>query len=108
MSWLRRWRPPTDPYVQVQVAPADPEVVKLIEALGGTVTPPVPPRLFHMGGVPCWEAPLPPWWHRCYVHTYSLEGQPMERCPCGSTCYDHVGETSAHIWFDKNDRRRGR
>lgn len=52
----------------------------------------------HVGGVPYYEAPLPPRLHRCRPWTVNARLD-VERCPCGSRRIDRGR------WKLRNDRR---
>jgi hypothetical protein len=57
----------------------------------------------HLDGVPWYDAPVPPRFHRCKPQTRGwYKTSFIERCACGA-----IRSQGSYGWISKNERRRG-
>lgn len=62
-------------------------------------------KMWHRGGVPWYDAPVPPERHWCSVQTYGItRGYIVCRCACGGVML--VGDQTT--WHDRNSRGKTR
>lgn len=114
------WRTPTtsEPIIKdpVAVAPVPVDSERWVPAESNDITSgyregwdPLSPsivgaplEMYHLDGVPWWEAPLPSKRHQCVRQTYAWSGyfNSIERCACGAIRRD--GRFG--VWDQRNER----
>ena len=62
------------------------------------------PDITHVDGIDWFDAPLPPWRHKCWAQTTARARlETVKRCPCGAIAITRAGERD--YWMQRNSTR---